>query len=243
MKVEKLQLNRKFLVIESPIPFEIYCPEQKDGVKRRQGSWQMTIHDLLTKSHYPLNPIYNLELIYDETLLKENEFVSWYTTDLNLGEALRGIDGQLVTWNYAEQLNVNDFQYNNGIKNTRRKIFDDGFMLYDYLSTAQLVKYMLNCSFYYHAVTTTGRVNERIICNLNHRFLNVVTNLNGTISSIVYNLNLVEISSLKVNGFKTLQVKFFCNDNDNNFTVIVKTLELENHSSVKYKLNGFFEFI
>lgn len=97
MKVEKLQLNKKFLVIESPIPFEIFCPEQNDGVKRRQGSWQMTIHDLLTKSHYPLNPIYNLELIYDETLLNENETVSWYTTDLNLGEALRGIDGQLVT--------------------------------------------------------------------------------------------------------------------------------------------------
>ena len=97
MTKEKLQLNRKFLVIESPIPFELYCPEQDDGVKRRQGSWQMTIHDLLTKSHYPLNPIYNLELIYDETLLAENETVSWYTTDLNLGEALRGIDGQLVT--------------------------------------------------------------------------------------------------------------------------------------------------
>lgn len=97
MKTEKLQLNRKFLVIESPIPFEIYCPEQKDGVKRRQGSWQMTIHDLLTKSHYPLNPIYNLELIYDDSLLSENESVVWYTTDLNLGEALRGIDGQLVT--------------------------------------------------------------------------------------------------------------------------------------------------
>lgn len=97
MIIEKLQLNKKFLVIESPIPFEIFCPEQNDGVKRRQGSWQMTIHDLLTKSHYPLNPIYNLELRYDETLLNENESVSWYTTDLNLGEALRGIDGQLVT--------------------------------------------------------------------------------------------------------------------------------------------------
>ena len=112
---EKLQLNRKFLVIESPIPFEIYCPEQDDGVKRRQGSWQMTIHDLLTKSHYPLNPIYNLELIYDETLLAENETVSWYTTDLNLGDALRGIDGQLVTWNYNERLGVtNVFNSVNG---------------------------------------------------------------------------------------------------------------------------------
>lgn len=130
MKTEKLQLNKKFLVIESPIPFEIYCPEQNDGVKRRQGSWQMTIHDLLTKSHYPLNPIYNLELIYDETLLNENETVSWYTTDLNLGEALRGIDGQLVTLgdsvidsrivNFPEEFNINKLYNFNNMKKEKK---------------------------------------------------------------------------------------------------------------------------
>lgn len=113
----KLQLNRKFLVIDSPIDFELYCPEQQDGVKRRKGSWQLTIHDLLTKSHYPLNPIYNLELIYDETKLDVNDKVVFYTTDLDLGQSLRGVDGQLVTLgdevidtkitNLPEELNVN----------------------------------------------------------------------------------------------------------------------------------------
>jgi hypothetical protein len=133
---EKLQLNKKFLVVESPIPFEIFCPEQNDGVKRRQGSWQMTIHDLLTTSHYPLNPIYNLELIYDETLLNENEKVSWYTTDLNLGEALRGIDGQLVTFgdivldtkvtNFPEQINTNKVFAISNNRFLRQYIYSDG---------------------------------------------------------------------------------------------------------------------
>lgn len=152
MTREKLQLNRKFLVIESPIPFEIYCPEQDDGVKRRQGSWQMTIHDLLTKSHYPLNPIYNLELIYDETLLNENEFVNWYTTDLNLGEALRGIDGQLVTWNYNERL---------GVSNIFNSVTGRALSLYRVSSLVDFKKFIkltnqirinLNSIFYFYAI-------------------------------------------------------------------------------------------
>lgn len=119
MTTIKLQLNRKFLVIDSPIDFELYCPEQQDGVKRRKGSWQLTIHDLLTKSHYPLNPVYNLELIYDESKLEPFEKVVFYTTDLDLGQSLRGVDGQLVTWDYNEKLNVTslyDSFNGNGVK-------------------------------------------------------------------------------------------------------------------------------
>ena len=194
MTKEKLQLNRKFLVIESPIPFEVYCPEQDDGVKRRQGSWQMTIHDLLTKSHYPLNPIYNLELIYDETLLAENESVTWYTTDLNLGEALRGIDGQLVTWDYNEHLNVNDFVYNGKNKNTSRKIFDNKTDLLDYLTSNNIT-----------SVTLTG-------CFLNLTIQSprpTVSYRYDSITGILYHINYKAL-----NTYKVTMVRIFKSSNE-----------------------------
>ena len=96
MTKEKLTLNKRFLIIDSPISFTLIANEGTDNVYRPAGAWQLNIWELLPERFFKQYPVFNLEIVYDETELKEGEKVVIRESDINLGTGLAGVNGQLV---------------------------------------------------------------------------------------------------------------------------------------------------
>lgn len=115
MFVELLTLRQQFVVIDSPVDFQLvanpvlvqdeqgffHFPENRvkgtDICSRRAGAWQINAWKLLNKEEFPLRPVFTMALVYDETLLEEGQEVSVSYSDINVGEGIAGVNGQLVT--------------------------------------------------------------------------------------------------------------------------------------------------
>lgn len=66
---EHLQLNKQFLIIDSPVPFTLIANNGTDEVYRMAGAWQIDTHKLLPEKYQKQYPVFNLDLVYDDTNL------------------------------------------------------------------------------------------------------------------------------------------------------------------------------
>ena len=139
-----LGIHKRFLIIDSPIDFELLANFGTDTVKRSAGTWSIDCYKLLPEEYQKNYPVYNLQLIYDENKLNADEQVSYSFTDMDLGQALKGVNGQVVelTSMQLEQLRPYNLKINNLI---------DNFLFYDYIQPDNLEGFVppLNNGFYY----------------------------------------------------------------------------------------------
>lgn len=103
MTVETLTLYRHFCLIDSPIPFELVAnPTNPDGTEGRDicsrpaGAWVIDCWKLLPEKFFKLNPVFSMNIKYDESLLREGQKVSVRYSDIDIGEGVAGVNGQLV---------------------------------------------------------------------------------------------------------------------------------------------------
>lgn len=93
----RLILSKRYCVVESPIPFTLVANDGTDSVSRSAGAWRINCAELLPRQYFPLYPVFNMDIYYDETLLKEGQQVLISYSDIDLGEGIAGVNGQLVT--------------------------------------------------------------------------------------------------------------------------------------------------
>lgn len=93
---EKLGVHKQYLVISAPVPFKLIANNGTDFVQRSSGIWQLDCYKLLPEKFMKNYPVFNLELEYDETLIPSGFTFEYYFTNLNLGDSLKGVSGDLV---------------------------------------------------------------------------------------------------------------------------------------------------
>lgn len=107
--VEELTLYRHFLLIDSPVPFELvanpinYVPHMdgaklrgRDTCSRPAGAWRIDCYKLLPSLYYKENPVFTMLLKYDADLLADGQKVDIRYSDIDVGEGIAGVNGQLV---------------------------------------------------------------------------------------------------------------------------------------------------
>ena len=108
--IRELTLYRHFLLVDSPIPFEFianptnYSPSMSDFSRvtgldvcsRPSGCWRVDCWKLLPKEFQRNNPVFTMLLKYDADLLGDGETVDVRYSDIDVGEGVAGVNGQLV---------------------------------------------------------------------------------------------------------------------------------------------------
>ena len=108
--IHELTLYRHFLLVDSPIPFEFianptnYSPSMSDFSRvtgldvcsRPSGCWRVDCWKLLPKEFQRNNPVFTMLLKYDADLLGDGETVDIRYSDIDVGEGVAGVNGQLV---------------------------------------------------------------------------------------------------------------------------------------------------
>ena len=92
---EKLQLNKKFLIIDSPVPFTLRANNGTDEVYRMAGAWQLDTDKLLPEKYMKQYPVFNLDLVYDDTNLN-GQHVVVRESNIDIGDGISGVNGQDV---------------------------------------------------------------------------------------------------------------------------------------------------
>ena len=92
---EKLQLNKKFLIIDSPVPFTLRANNGTDEVYRMAGAWQLDTDKLLPEKYMKQYPVFNLDLVYDDTNLNGGSVVI-RESNIDIGDGISGVNGQDV---------------------------------------------------------------------------------------------------------------------------------------------------
>lgn len=93
---EKLPIHKQYLVISAPITFRLIANNGTDIVERPAGVWQLDTNRLLPEKFMKNYPVFNLELEYDDTKIPEGFNFEYYFTNINLGDSLKGVSGDLV---------------------------------------------------------------------------------------------------------------------------------------------------
>ena len=93
---EKLPIHKQYLVISSPVEFSLIANNGTDKVLRPAGVWQLDCYKLLPEKFMKNYPVFNLELEYDETKIPTGFTLEYYFTNINLGDSLKGVSGDLV---------------------------------------------------------------------------------------------------------------------------------------------------
>ena len=108
--IRELTLYRHYLLIDSPISFEFianptnYNKDMSDFSRvtgldvcsRPAGCWRVDCWKLLPKEFQRNNPVFTMLLKYDADLLAEGEVVDVRYSDIDVGEGVAGVNGQLV---------------------------------------------------------------------------------------------------------------------------------------------------
>jgi hypothetical protein len=92
---EQLQLNKQFLIIDSPVPFTLIANNGTDEVYRMAGAWQIDTHKLLPERYQKQYPVYYLDLVYDDTNLG-GQSVTVRESNIDIGDGISGVNGQDV---------------------------------------------------------------------------------------------------------------------------------------------------
>lgn len=92
---EHLQLNKQFLIIDSPVPFTLIANNGTDEVYRMAGAWQIDTHKLLPEKYQKQYPVFNLDLVYDDTNLG-GQSVTVRESNIDIGDGISGVNGQDV---------------------------------------------------------------------------------------------------------------------------------------------------
>lgn len=92
---EHLQLNKQFLIIDSPVPFTLVANNGTDEVYRMAGAWQIDTHKLLPEKYQKQYPVFNLDLVYDDTNLG-GQIVTVRESNIDIGDGISGVNGQDV---------------------------------------------------------------------------------------------------------------------------------------------------
>ena len=115
--VQELVLYRHFMLIDSPIPFELIANPTnfrkdehgnvlntdlseitgRDICSRPAGAWRIDCWTLLPERYHKQNPVFTMLIKYDKDLLEEGEFVDIRYSDIDIGEGVAGVNGQLVS--------------------------------------------------------------------------------------------------------------------------------------------------
>lgn len=115
--VQELVLYRHFMLIDSPIPFELvanptnYRKDEhgnvlnsdlseitgRDICSRPAGAWRVDCWALLPEKYHKQNPVFTMLIKYDRDLLDEGEIVDIRYSDIDIGEGVAGVNGQLVS--------------------------------------------------------------------------------------------------------------------------------------------------
>ena len=93
---EKLPIHKQFLVVSAPVEFTLIANNGTDKVLRPAGVWQLDCYKLLPVKYMANYPVFNLELEYDETKIPDGFTFEYYFTNINLGDSLKGVAGDLV---------------------------------------------------------------------------------------------------------------------------------------------------
>lgn len=101
---EKLPIHKQFLVISAPVPFRLIANNGTDSVERPAGVWQLDTYKLLPEKFMKNYPVFTLELEYDESKIEDGFNFEYYFTNINLGDSLKGVSGDLVE--------LSDYQFN-----------------------------------------------------------------------------------------------------------------------------------
>lgn len=96
IKKEKLGIHKQYLIISAPCEFELISNFGTDKVSRPSGIWQLDCYKLLPEKFQKNYPVFNLELQYDEDKVPSGFTFEYYFSDLNLGDSLKGVSGDLV---------------------------------------------------------------------------------------------------------------------------------------------------
>ena len=104
MRVETLALYRHFLMIDSPVEFDLVAnptntarTEGRDVCHRPAGAWVVDCWKLLPEKYHKLNPVFTMTLVYDDSELSDGQSVKIRYSDIDIGEGVAGVNGQLVT--------------------------------------------------------------------------------------------------------------------------------------------------
>lgn len=92
---ERIAIHKHFLVIDSPIPFDLIANNGTDTVHRMAGAWRIDLHKLLPEEYFKQYPVYSIEIEYDSDLLNGST-ISISQSDIDLGEGIAGVNGQDV---------------------------------------------------------------------------------------------------------------------------------------------------
>lgn len=115
--VQELVLYRHFMLIDSPIPFELIANPTnfrkdehgnilntdlseitgRDICSRPAGAWRIDCWTLLPEKYHKQNPVFTMLIKYDKDLLEEGEVVDVRYSDIDIGEGVAGVNGQLVS--------------------------------------------------------------------------------------------------------------------------------------------------
>ena len=115
--VQELVLYRHFMLIDSPIPFELIANPTnfrkdehgnvlntdlseitgRDICSRPAGAWRVDCWTLLPEKYHKQNPVFTMLIKYDKDLLEEGEIVDIRYSDIDIGEGVAGVNGQLVS--------------------------------------------------------------------------------------------------------------------------------------------------
>jgi len=116
---EKLQLNKHFLIIDSPVPFTLRANNGTDEVYRMAGAWQIDTYKLLPEEYQKQYPVFNMDLIYDDTNLNGGTVVV-RESDIDVGDGIAGVNGQDVkVTNFSE---ISPMQVTNELDSNDDKI-------------------------------------------------------------------------------------------------------------------------
>ena len=93
---EKIGIHKKYLIVNAPVPFKLIANNGTDFVERPSGIWQLDCYKLLPEKFMKNYPVFDLVLEYDETKIEDGFSFTYYLTNLNLGDSLKGVSGDLV---------------------------------------------------------------------------------------------------------------------------------------------------
>lgn len=108
IKKEKLGIHKQYLIISAPCEFELISNFGTDKVSRPSGIWQLDCYKLLPEKFQKNYPVFNLELQYDEDKIPSGFTFEYYFSDLNLGDSLKGVSGDLVELSSVQFDNIKE---------------------------------------------------------------------------------------------------------------------------------------
>ena len=99
---EIIPVHKHFLMIDSPIEFDLIANNGTDIVHRPAGAWRVDLYTLLPEKFFKQYPVFVLEIEYDDTNLN-GKTVIIRESDIDLGTGIAGLNGQEVfVTNYPE---------------------------------------------------------------------------------------------------------------------------------------------